>query len=588
MESGDLQQVAAMNMETEFEIECESNTTETQNNFSFAPLNQPTPKKGVLSFILIAASIVSSVSGLIYGYELANISGALLQLQSDFHLTCGKQEILVSAILIGGTIGSMVVGYIIDLWERRIAIIATTLCFVVGNVIMSASTSYIMLVVGRIIVGIATTSGVFSVCIYLSEIAPSEKRGMLVSLIEFKIVIGVLLAYIINYAFSNTLDGWRWMFGINLVPAVLQIIGVFFLPPSPRFMVKKGNDEKANLILQKIRSYGNIDDELTNIKASLSNEGNYTFLDLFRAKDNIRLRVGIGFGLIFFLQASGQPNILYYASTILRSVGFASNTAATLASISMGLVKVICTVLAMLLMDQLGRKTFLYIGSTSMVVMLIILAMVLRKIPMQFTNVCNYPNQTNHWQDNVTSTMPGYNSTAAQVFISKTQVNPTLETTRYSITNQNGIGTTMVPNQFSSQLKGSPEQNEDEMEQVSPLLKWLSLGCLLLYIAAFSLSFGPESIGLTWIILIYAVLSFFGLIFIIFFIPETKNQTLEEISEQLKQGNNITGICCTAQHVKKLIPGRLWKHKGGEHSIWATDIQYHTDGLENYFGDSTL
>ncbi|XP_051880951.1 solute carrier family 2, facilitated glucose transporter member 12 isoform X2 [Pristis pectinata] len=576
-----------MNMELELELENESKSTEIQSDFSFAHLNQPTSKKGPFSFILIAASIIASTSGLIFGYELANISGAILQLNIDFQLTCVKQEILVSAILIGGIVGSLAGGYIIDRWERRIGIIVMSSCFTVGSIIMSASTSYTMLVVGRIIVGIATTSGVFSACIYLSEIAPSEKRGMLVALIEFMIVIGVLLAYVINYGFSKISKGWRWMFAINLIPAVLQIIGVFFLPPSPRFMIRKGYDEKASLILQKIRSYSNVDDELTTIKSSLSNESNYTFFDIFRTKDNIRLRVGIGFGLIFFLQASGQPNILYYASTVLRSVGFASDTSATLASVSLGLVKVFGTALAMLLMDRIGRKTFLYIGSTAMIIMLIILAMVVHKIPVQVTDICKDPNRTNHWQDNVTSIIPEYNSTKPRVFASKAHVS-SLETRIYSITTQSNVGNTAVANQSSSPFTGSPDKNGDGKEQVSPLLKWLSLACLLLYTAAYSISFGPESIGLMWMLLMYAILSSIGLIFIIFFIPETKSQTLEDISEQLSQGYNIIGACCTMEGVKKLIPERLWKRKGGEHSIWATDIRYNTDGLENYFDDSTL
>ncbi|XP_072105725.1 solute carrier family 2, facilitated glucose transporter member 12 isoform X1 [Mobula birostris] len=613
-------------MELELELENENKSTEIQDDFSFTRLNQPTTTKGPFSFLLIAASITASVSGLIFGYELTNISGALLQLDTDFNLTCVQQEILVSSVLIGGVIGSFAGGYIIDRWERRIGIIVTSLCFIVGNIIMSSSSSYMILVLGRIIVGVAITSSVFSACVYLSEIAPPEKRGMVVSLIEFMIVIGVLFAYIINYSFSSFSEGWRWMFAINLIPAVLQIIGMFFVPPSPRFMIRKGYDEKASLILQKIRSYSNVDNELTAIKSSLSNESNYTYCDVFRAKNNMRLRVGIGFGLVFFLQASGQPNVLYYASTILRSVGFASNTTATLASVSVGVVKVLGTPLAMLLLDRVGRKIFLYIGSATMIVMLTILAVVVHKIPVQFTDVCKYPNHTDHWQDNVTSTIPGYNSTMVRAFAEQVT---SLENGSDSIANQSNMGNTTMPYQSSSPFTGSSKKNGNGKEQVSPLLKWLSLACLLLYVAAFSTSFGPvvwvllseifpigikgratsfigflnwafnllialtflsvtESIGLMWMLLMYAILSFAGLIFIFFFIPETKNQTLEEISEQLSQGYNITGACCTMEGVKKLIPERLRKRKGGENSIWATDIEYHTDGLENYFGDGSL
>ncbi|XP_055491945.1 solute carrier family 2, facilitated glucose transporter member 12 isoform X2 [Leucoraja erinacea] len=545
---------------------------------------------GSFNFALLSASVIASISGLIFGYELANISGALLQLTIDYQLTCRMQELLVSAILIGGTMGSIAGGYMIDRWERRIGIVLTTSCFVIGNVIMSSSMSYPILILGRIIVGIATTSGVFSACIYLSEIAPFNKRGMLVAMIEFQIVTGVLLAYVVNYAFANISNGWRWMFGINLIPAVLQLIGVFFLPSSPRFMIKKGYDEKASLILMKIRSYSNVADEITTIKSSLSNESNYTFLDIFRTKENIRRRVGIGFGLVIFLQASGQPNVLYYASTILRSVGFASDKTATLASISVGLVKVLGTVTTMFLIDRIGRKAFLYIGSIGMIVMLIFLAMVVHEIPLQLRDVCHTPNYTYHQQNNVTYSMPGYISTTPTVFASKAHVGSS-EIRNSSIMEQNNMGNTTTS-----------VKNRDGTEQVSPLLKWLSLAFLLTYIAAYSISFGPvvwvllselfplgikgravafigslnwclnlvialtflsmtDYVGLTWMFLIYAMLSFGGLIFIILFIPETKGRTLENISEQLAKGYDITGACCLTEHIKKLLPERCWEHK---------------------------
>ncbi|XP_067839959.1 solute carrier family 2, facilitated glucose transporter member 12 isoform X2 [Heptranchias perlo] len=593
-----------MNTEAELEQELESKSTEIPSDFPYAILNQPTTNKGSFSLILIVSSLIASGSGLIFGYELANISGALLQLKTVLQLTCEKQEIVVSSILIGGIVGSLAGGYIIDRWERRIGIIVTSCCFIVGNVIMSASTSYAMLVGGRIVVGIATTSGVISACIYLSEIAPPDRRGLLVALTEFMIVFGVLLAYTFNYAFSSISNGWRYMFAIAIPPAALQIIAMFFLPPSPRFMVKKGYDEKASLILKKIRSYSNVDDELTNIKSSLNNECEYKFLDLFRSKDNMRLRIKIGFGLAFFLQVTGQPNVLFYASTILKSVGFASDSTATLASVSMGLVKVFGTVLAMFLIDLVGRKIFLYIGSTVMIVSLIITAMVIHKIPIQFTDICNYPNHTNHWQDNVTSTVSGYNSTTTTVFPSNIHFSSSAPRS-FSVAKQGNMEITILQNESSSPFTENPEKDGHRTEQVSALLKWLTLCCLLVYVAAYSISFGPvawvllseifptgikgramafigflnwvmnlvialtfltmaESIGLMWMLLIYAMLSFAGLIFVIFIVPETKGQSLEEISERLSRGYNTTPTCCTTECLKRLIPGLLRKRKDDE------------------------
>ncbi|XP_043542287.1 solute carrier family 2, facilitated glucose transporter member 12 isoform X3 [Chiloscyllium plagiosum] len=546
-----MKQAVTMKTQAETEQENDSKSTENQNHFQYSILNQPTTKKGPIGLLLIVASIVASGSGLIFGYELADISGALLQLSTEFHLTCAKQEIIVSAIIMGGIVGSLSSGYIIDRWERRMGIIVTSCCYILGAVILSASTSYAMLMGGRIIVGIGTTSGVIAACIYLSEVAPPDRRGMLVSLTEFMTVIGVLLAYVFNYTFSRISNGWRYMFAIVIPIAVLQVIGIFFLPPSPRFMVKKGNDEKASLVLKKIRSYSNVDDELANIKSSLTNENNYNFLDLFRS-NNLRMRFCIGFGLAIFLQATGQPNVLFYASTILRSVGFASDSTATLASVSIGLVKVLGTILAMLLIDKVGRKTFLCIGSTIIVVSLIILALLIHKIPMQFTDICHYPNHTNRWQDNITSSMLGQHSVAVTALPSRTDF-------LSSVTKQDNM--TIMQNVSSSPFTESPEVDGHRNEPIPPVLKWLCLCSLLVYVAAYSISFGPELIGLMWVLLIYAIVSFIGLPFIIFIVPETKGQTLEEISEQLNQGYNRTPICCTTEHIKRLIPGIFRKQR---------------------------
>ncbi|XP_043542302.1 solute carrier family 2, facilitated glucose transporter member 12 isoform X6 [Chiloscyllium plagiosum] len=409
-----MKQAVTMKTQAETEQENDSKSTENQNHFQYSILNQPTTKKGPIGLLLIVASIVASGSGLIFGYELADISGALLQLSTEFHLTCAKQEIIVSAIIMGGIVGSLSSGYIIDRWERRMGIIVTSCCYILGAVILSASTSYAMLMGGRIIVGIGTTSGVIAACIYLSEVAPPDRRGMLVSLTEFMTVIGVLLAYVFNYTFSRISNGWRYMFAIVIPIAVLQVIGIFFLPPSPRFMVKKGNDEKASLVLKKIRSYSNVDDELANIKSSLTNENNYNFLDLFRS-NNLRMRFCIGFGLAIFLQAT----VIWVLLSEIFPVGIKGRAVALIACLNWAL-----------------------------------------------------------------------NLLIALTFLSVT-----------------------------------------------------------------------ELIGLMWVLLIYAIVSFIGLPFIIFIVPETKGQTLEEISEQLNQGYNRTPICCTTEHIKRLIPGIFRKQR---------------------------
>ncbi|XP_071502279.1 solute carrier family 2, facilitated glucose transporter member 10-like [Diadema antillarum] len=330
---------------------------------------------------LIVAVIMAALGGILFGYDIGIISGALLQLKVDFSLSCFQQEMVVSSMLIGATVGSMLGGFVIDRIGRRWTIIINSAIFTAGAVILTVANSYAILVIGRLIVGFAVSVSAIGECIYISEIAPKERRGQMVSINELGIASGLLLAYLINFCFINVSSGWRFMFAFSAVPAVVQGVGMFFLPPSPRFLVRRLQNSRAENVLMKLRGSKVVRDELAEIQASVSQERSYSFIHLFQSVDNMRWRMVVGAGLVFLQQITGQTNVVYYAPTILKDLGYGDNFSATLATVGLGMVKVAATCICVMLVDKYGRRRFLLIGASAMAAFIIILGILTQTLP---------------------------------------------------------------------------------------------------------------------------------------------------------------------------------------------------------------
>ncbi|XP_009459097.1 PREDICTED: solute carrier family 2, facilitated glucose transporter member 12 [Nipponia nippon] len=515
------------------------------------------------------SSAVAAVSGLLMGYELGLISGALLQMSNILALSCKEQEIVVSSLLFGALFASLTGGFLIDRFGRRLAIIIASSLLVLGSLILLPYESYGILIVGRIAIGISISLSSIATCVYIAEIAPQHRRGLLVSLNELMIVTGILFAYISNYAFASVSHGWKYMFGLVIPLGALQAIAMYFLPPSPRFLVMKNNDEAAKKVLERLRETSDATKELTVIKSSLKDEHQYSFLDLFRSKNNMRARMLVGLTLVFFVQTTGQPNILFYASTVLKSVGFQSNEAASLASTGVGVVKVVSTVPATVFVDQVGSKTFLCIGSSVMAVSLVTMGLVNRNIHVNFTNVCRSQSPEDFFLQGTGNLTGVTNGSLKDLFAS--MASP--ERLSFNVQRSPDVARTELNR---TALAGGKSTTGSHMEsgEVPVVLKWLSLASLLVYVAAFSIGLGPmswlvlseifpgeirgramaltssmnwginllisltfltvtELIGLSWVCFIYTIMSLASLAFVIVFIPETKGCSLEQISMEL-------------------------------------------------------
>uniref|UniRef100_A0A8C0J5Y3 Solute carrier family 2, facilitated glucose transporter member 10 n=1 Tax=Chelonoidis abingdonii TaxID=106734 RepID=A0A8C0J5Y3_CHEAB len=310
--------------------------------------------------VLLLPATVSLLGGLMFGYELGIISGALLQLQMDFHLSCFEQEILVSSLLTGALLASLVGGILIDRHGRRRAILVSNLILLCGSLILTLAGSLIWLVFGRMTVGFAISVSSMACCIYVSEMVAAHQRGLLVSLYEAGITMGILLSYALNYIFSDMTEGWRYMFGLALAPTVIQFLSILLLPTKPVVLNRWHCDSQKGLL----QLQNNEDGEET--KPEPCTEKHYSFLDLFRSRDNMKSRTLVGLGLVLFQQFTGQPNVLCYASKIFRSVGFQNDSSAVLASVGLGVMKVIATLVAMVFADKAGRRVLLIAGCVVM------------------------------------------------------------------------------------------------------------------------------------------------------------------------------------------------------------------------------
>ncbi|XP_021562901.1 solute carrier family 2, facilitated glucose transporter member 12, partial [Carlito syrichta] len=559
---------------------------------------------GMFAFL---SSVTAAVSGLLVGYELGIISGALLQIKTLLALTCHEQEMVVSSLLMGAFLASLIGGFLIDRYGRRTAIILSSCLLGLGSLVLILSLSYTVLIVGRIAIGVSISLSSIATCVYIAEIAPQHRRGFLVSLNELMIVIGILFAYISNYAFANVSQGWKYMFGLVIPLGILQAIAMYFLPPSPRFLVMKGQEEAASQVLGRLRAISDISEELTLIKSSLKDECQYSFWDLFRSKDNMRTRIMIGLTLVFFVQVTGQPNILFYASTVLKSVGFQSNEAASLASTGVGVVKVISTIPATLLVDHVGSKTFLCIGSSVMAASLLTMGIVNLNLHMNFTNLCRSLGPINQSLDESAFYGPGNmsaNNTLREhfrgiTFHSRSSLMPLRNDKDEK---QEGTSASLL----NAALSHTESQIATDPEDVPAFMKWLSLASLLVYVAAFSIGLGPmpwlvlseifpggirgramavtssmnwginllisltfltvtDLIGLPWVCFIYTLMSLASLLFVVVFIPETKGCSLEQISMELAKVNYVkNNICFMSHHQEELVPRQLQKRNPQE------------------------
>ncbi|GER70306.1 putative metabolite transport protein YwtG [Weizmannia acidilactici] len=314
-----------------------------------------------------------ALGGLLFGYDTGVISGALLFIKRDLHLTSWTEGVVVSSILFGCMIGAAISGALSDRWGRKKVVLLAATIFCIGALGSALAPNTGILILFRIILGLAVGSASALVPMYLSEMAPTAIRGALSSLNQLMIMVGILLAYIINYAFAAS-RGWRWMLGFAFIPGLLLLIGMFFLPESPRWLLKQGMEKEARSILNFMRKNQGVEEEIKEIKLANELEKNQGgFKEVKQAW--VRPSLIAGIGLAVFQQIIGCNTVLYYAPTTFTKIGL-GDSAAILGTVGIGIVNVIITAVAVLIIDKVGRKPLLLIGNAGMSIALFILGIV--------------------------------------------------------------------------------------------------------------------------------------------------------------------------------------------------------------------
>jgi MFS transporter, SP family, galactose:H+ symporter len=334
------------------------------------------PKKTANQALIYLAAVSAALGGLLFGYDTGVISGAELFFRNEFALSTFALEIIVSGVLAGAAIGALTGGRLADLFGRRKLLIATAIIFGLGAILCAVATSAFILAIGRIIVGFGIGLSSSGVPVYISEVAPANARGWQVSLFQLAITVGILLAYLVDYAFAR-IQGWRWMFGISIVPAAIFGISMFFLPESPRWLLRRGERENALAMLARVRGTSDIHGEIQEIEESLTRAPESgRFSDLFAP--SIRPALIVGIGLAIFQQITGINTVIYYAPLIIQSAGISSASGAILATAGIGVVNVLATFLSMWLIDRKGRRPLLLVGIAGMAMTLMMLGFVFR------------------------------------------------------------------------------------------------------------------------------------------------------------------------------------------------------------------
>lgn len=315
--------------------------------------------------ILYVVGPIAALAGLLFGMDIGIISGALPLISKTFHASDTIQSSVVAAMMAGAAVGAATAGWLSHRFGRRMTLLISGLVFVVGALGCAAAASTSMLIGMRAVLGLAVGISSYIAPIYLSEISPEKSRGALISSYQLCIMLGVLVAYVVDAALSYS-GNWRWMLGSMAPPAALLVLAMLFLPRSPRWLMSKRREGEAMNTLLMLRQHDQdvARAELAAIRESLVVEG--SGFRLFLKNANFRRSTFLGMLLQVMQQLTGANVILYYAPRILGMVGIATGTERMWGTVAIGTLMTLATFIAVGQVDRSGRKPLLYIGYTVM------------------------------------------------------------------------------------------------------------------------------------------------------------------------------------------------------------------------------
>nr|WP_068890344.1 sugar porter family MFS transporter [Pedobacter panaciterrae] len=447
---------------------------------------------------VLLIAIIAATGGLLFGFDTGVISGALPFLRDDFKLNDGEIEWLTTSVLIGAVMGAITSGKLSDYLGRKKMIIINAIIFAIGAVGCGYAHSFTLLVVMRAVVGVAIGITSYVVPMYIAEIAPASKRGMLVTLNQLMITIGLLASYIADYAFSDNSnpESWRWMFLVGVFPAIVLLIGMFFLPETSRWLISKNRLEEGKKVISSIEEPEMVKDVYDEMlkEHALGSQQSSNIREIF--KPWLRPALIITVGIFFFQQFSGVNTIIYYSPIIFKMAGITSNAASIIPAIIIGVVNVLACVVSIIFLDSVGRRKLYMIGIIGMIPSLAI------------AGICFL------FKDELGTSL---------IYLSVLSIVSFIIFINISLS---PLGWLLISEIFPIKVRGLG----------------MSIGSLAHWgfnaIIAFTFLTLVNGIGIGGTFCLYAGVCILGLIWGYYYIPETKGKTLEQIEEHWRQGKS--------------------------------------------------
>ncbi|MEM9328408.1 MAG: sugar porter family MFS transporter [Bacteroidota bacterium] len=512
-------------------------------------------------FFTIRIALIVALGGLLMGFDASVISGVNKFVQIDFNLTDLELGFSVSSLTIIAALAMMVSGPLSDKYGRRILLKACAIIFTISAVGSAAAPNFTLFLIFRMLGGIGVGASLILAPMYIAEIAPPEARGKLVSFNQLNIVIGISLAFFSNYlilslgesgapwveALGIKENNWRWMLGVEAVPAVFYFLGLFIVPRSPRWLIMKGRDEEAFEVMLKFEEEASARQNIAAVHQSLtSEEGKQKtpLTELFKPAFKLVLTIGIVIAVL--QQITGINSVFFYAPMIFEQSGIGTD-ASFIQAILVGLTNLVFTILAMSLIDKLGRKPLLIVGVSGIAVFMFLLA---------------------------------YGFSAATYSLSEDKIemlsDDGLKQKVAPLAGQSFANDVVYKNELKSVL-GIIEAKKYESELITAAITMnptLILVGIIGFVACFAISLGPvmwvlfselfplkikgvaisfvgfinsavsaavqfvfpwelSTLGSSMTFLIYGIFALAGVVFILSRVPETKGKTLEELEKQL-------------------------------------------------------
>lgn len=324
------------------------------------------------SSVLTRSAWIAGLGGFLFGFDTAVISGAEKAIQELFGLTGFWHGFTVAIALIGTIIGALAAGKPADYFGRKKVLMAIALLFLISSLGTAMAQQWSGILIFRFLGGLGVGASSVIGPMYIAEIAPAHKRGKLVALFQLNVVTGILLAFLSNYIIALVAEdaSWRWMLGVMAIPAGIFLSLLFYIPETPRWLMIRREKSRAIAVLEMLGET-NIENQIAVIEDSITSERHIKSQRLFTSR--LKFPILLAFLIAFFNQFSGINAIMYYAPRIFEMAGL-DRTSSLFQSVSVGFTNLVFTIIAMMIIDRVGRKKLLLIGSVGMVFMLSLVA----------------------------------------------------------------------------------------------------------------------------------------------------------------------------------------------------------------------